>query len=225
MTDDPKRPPRGDDTPAAMTSDETDCRGPVSVDHTDAATVRAFFARQERAVVSFLGYSGAGYENEAAMLAIAEQVLAPLDPATTLVNIGATAEGIGAVYRLAKARGFVTTGIVSSQARDHGAALSPCVDHVFYIEDATWGGFVDATGPLSPTSTAMVENSDLLVAIGGGAVARDELIAARRQGKATRFFPADMDHRAAIDKARAKGEAIPADFGGAAGAHFGHAQG
>lgn len=35
-----------------------------------------------------------------------------------LINSGATAEGIGQVYELAKRRGFTTIGIVSSLARD-----------------------------------------------------------------------------------------------------------
>jgi hypothetical protein len=40
------------------------------------------------------------------------------DPDRTLVSIGATAEGIGAVYALARSRGFSTLGIVSSLARE-----------------------------------------------------------------------------------------------------------
>ena len=40
----------------------------------------------------------------------------------------------------------------------------------------------------------MVEVSDRLVAIGGGDVARDEFIAAKRAGKDVTFIAADMDH-------------------------------
>jgi len=40
----------------------------------------------------------------AAMLASAERVMSEFDPAGTIVNIGATPEGIGAVYELAKPR-------------------------------------------------------------------------------------------------------------------------
>ncbi len=184
------------------------------------ATVREvhdFFAAQQRRVVTFLGYSGAGYEDEPGMLHAAETVLDGLDPAATIVNIGATADGIGAVYPLAKRKGFPTTGIVSSQARATDTPLSPDVDHVFVVADASWGGLVPGTDRLSPTSLAMVENSDVLVAIGGGDVARDELRAAQRLGKSVRFIPADMSHRIAIEKARQKGQPPPRDFAGTAG--------
>jgi hypothetical protein len=66
----------------------------------------------------------------------------------------------------------------------------------------------------------MVENSDVLIGIGGGEVSRDELMAAKRSGKAVRFFPADMNHQKARDKAKKKGLPEPTDFGGAAGEAF-----
>ena len=62
-------------------------------------------------------------------------------------------------------------------------------------------GFDPQTKRLSPTSTAMVESSDLMVAIGGGEVARDELTAAKKMGKQIRFIPADMNHQIARDRA------------------------
>lgn len=150
------------------------------------------------------------------MLGEAERILAEFDPRKTIVNIGATPEGIGAVYELAKRKGFVTTGIVSTEAKKHNVALSPHVDHVFYVEDATWGGNLKGTDRLSPTSQAMVENSSIIVGIGGGEVARDELLAAKRSGKTVRFFPADMNHQKAQDVARRKGLPLPTDFRGAA---------
>ena len=84
-------------------------------------------------VLTFVGYSGAGYENPDAMLAAAGQVLDRHDPARTVVNIGATEAGIGAVYALARQRGFRTMGIVSTLAREAGEPLSPCVDQVFFV--------------------------------------------------------------------------------------------
>jgi hypothetical protein len=104
---------------------------------------------------------------------------------------------------MAKSKGFVTTGIVSSQAKQHNVKLSPYADYVFYVKDATWGGFVAGTKELSPTSKAMVENSDIIIGIGGGEVARDELIAAKRLEKKVRFIPADMNHQKARE-ARAR---------------------
>jgi NADPH:quinone reductase-like Zn-dependent oxidoreductase len=182
--------------------------------------IRAFFRQRGQKVITFLGYSGAEYEDPAAMLAQATKTLAEFDPKRTIVNIGATAVGIGAVYEIAKKKGFTTTGIVSTQARDDGVALSTCVDHVFFVRDATWGGLVPGTERLSPTSTAIVDNSDVMVAIGGGEVARDELVAARRTGKEVRFIPADMNHRIAREKAEKKGQPVPTDFRGAVATLF-----
>jgi hypothetical protein len=124
------------------------------------------------------------------------------------------------VYETAKRKGFLTAGIVSTQAKENDVKLSPCVDIVFYVRDATWGGFAPGTEQLSPTSTAMVENSDVIVAIGGGEVSRDELIAAKRLGKKVQFIPADMNHGIARERARKRGQPVPTDFRGAAGVVF-----
>jgi predicted Rossmann-fold nucleotide-binding protein len=188
----------------------------------DSAQIGAWFAARGLRVLTFLGYSDAGYEDPAAMLAHAGRVLDAFDPAGALVSIGATPGGIGAVYALAKSRGFTTVGIVSSQAREAGVALADDVDVVFYVADAAWGGYLPGSSTqLSPTSQAVVEHSDLVVAIGGGAVARDELDAAMRLGKPTRFIPAQMNHAAARAAAARKGLDAPVDFRGAAGERFG----
>jgi hypothetical protein len=199
----------------------TSCAGMKTTSHEgDGAEVRAFFQGKKRTVLTFLGYSGAGYEDSAAMLAQAGRVLDEFTPASTIVNIGATAEGIGVVYELARRKGFSTTGIVSTQAKESGTTLSPCVEHVFFVKDDTWGGYLTGTEQLSPTSAAMVENSDVLVAIGGGDVARDELLAARARGKKIRFIPAEMNHAIAIEKASKKGQKAPTDFKGTTAAVF-----
>ncbi len=182
--------------------------------------IQAFFKEKKMTVLTFLGYSGAEYENKAKMLEEAAKIRAQFDPKATIVNIGATPEGIGAVYDLAKQQGFLTTGIVSTQAKDNKAALSPQVDMVFYVKDDTWGGFLPGTERLSPTSKAMVENSDVIVAIGGGEVARDELIAARKLGKRLQYIPADLNHQLAREKARMKSQPAPTNFGGAVGTVF-----
>jgi hypothetical protein len=185
-----------------------------------AQQIQDFARSQGKRVLSFVGYSGAEYQDPAAMRAAAEQVLSQHDPARTLVNIGGTAVGIGAVYELAKRRGFGTMGIVSTLARDGGETLSPCVDWVFFVRDSSWGGQLPGSTRLSPTSAAIVANSDEIVAIGGGEIARDELRGARQAGKVVTFVAADMNHRIARDKALAKGQSAPTDFGGAAAAEF-----
>lgn len=179
--------------------------------------VATFFAGKHKQVLTFVGYSAAQYEYPAALLQIAQQLLRVFEPTLTIVNIGATVDGIGAVYSLAKRAGFVTTGIVSTQALEYDTELSPYVDYVFYIEDKSWGGFIDDQTTLSPTSMVMVQNSDVLIAIGGGATSRDELVAARRLGKDVRYIPADLNHQIARDQAKAKGLPPPTKFSGAVG--------
>lgn len=180
--------------------------------------VEAFFKDQKKTVLTFIGYSGGEYEDPAAMLEQAAEVLDEFDPQTTLINIGATVDGIGAVYEIAKQDGFVTTGIVSTQARKYDAQISSCVDYVFFIEDATWGGYLPDSNKLAPTSAALISVTDIFVGIGGGEIGRDEMLEGRAAGKEVRFYPADMNHRIAIEKAEKKGLPAPTDFSGAADA-------
>lgn len=192
-------------------------RGPV-VREATVEEIADFFRRRRKRVVTFLGYSGHEYERPAAMLRYARQVLGHFDPAHTIVNIGATQAGIGAIYPLAKRMGFVTTGIVSTRARkaEGGSALSHHVDFVFLVQDDTWGGYLPGTEQLSPTSAAIVGNSNVVVAIGGDEVARDELRAAKRAGCRTRYVAAEMNHAKARRTAQRKGMPEPTDFAGAA---------
>ncbi len=178
--------------------------------------IQQFFKDQGKYVVTFLGFSGAGYEHADSMLLLADRVLDSYNPAYTVVNIGATPEGIGAIYPLAKRKGFYTTGIVSSQALEYAVPLSDAVDQPFFVRDSLWGGQVPGKEKLSPTSRLMVAVSDELIAIGGGEVARDELLAAQQLGKKTQFFPLDFNHETAKAKARKKGETEPEDFRGEA---------
>ncbi len=197
------------------------CASAPTLREASSADIRAFVQDKRMTLLTFVGYSGAGYEDVPQMLAHASRVLDKHDPAGTMVNIGATATGIGAVYELAKRRGFLTIGIVSSLAREGGEPLSPCVDAVFFVHDDTWGGRQPGSSAgLAPTSAAVVANSLAIVGIGGGEIARDEMQAACAAGKPVSFIAADMNHRIARDKALAKGQAEPADFRGAAGAAF-----
>ena len=187
----------------------------------DSTQIGRFFAAQGQRVLSFLGYSESGYENPAAMLEHASGVLDGFDARDTVVNIGATPGGIGAAYELAQRRGFMTTGIVSTQAREMSVPLSPFVEVVFFVADTSWGGLLPGSTRLSPTSQAIVDHSDVIVAIGGGAVARDEFDAALRAGKPVRFIAAEMNHAAALAATARKGLPPPSDFRGAAGERFG----
>jgi hypothetical protein len=191
------------------------CEGPRVVRGATSASIQAFLRGKAKKVLTFAGYSGAGYESADAMGDQAAAVLNGEDPATTWINSGATAEGIGAIYGLAKDKGFSTLGIVSSLACEKGVPLSPWVDLVFVVEDTSWGGRLPGSAGLSPTSRAMVDASTAYVAIGGGEIARDEFLAARQAGKTVLFLPAEMDHKSAIDKALKQGKPLPDDFRGA----------
>jgi hypothetical protein len=172
----------------------------------------AYVKGRGKTVLTFFGYSGRGYEHEQEMLAAARGVLARHDSKTTLVNIGGTADGIGAVYALAKKLGFETTGIVSERALRYPENLSSAVDHLCIIQDDQYGGTLPGTTVLTPTSRAMVACSDLLVGIGGGEISRAELLAGRAQGKPVEYFPAEMNHESAIELAKKRGQPTPASF-------------
>lgn len=178
--------------------------------------ISSFFEEQNKIVLTFIGFSGAGYENPEEMLRLARSILEDFDPDKTIVNIGATKQGIGVVYQLAKDMGFMTAGIVSVLARENNVEISPFADHIFLVEDDTWGGLSKETGKLSPTSLAIVSTSDVIVGLGGGKIGGEEMAAAKQHGKTVRFFPADMNHHRAIEKATLKGLPVPTEFGGAA---------
>jgi hypothetical protein len=193
---------------------------PLRAQEATSASIATFIKQKHLRVLTFAGYSGSGYEDPDAMRRHATRILAASSPDSVIVNIGATAEGIGEVYELAKSQGFQTMGIVSTLARDQKVPLSKCVDFVFFVKDTTWGGLDPKSGKLSPTSSAIVANSSSIVAIGGGDIARDELMAAQRRGKAVTFIPADMHHQAARDKAAKRNEPVPTSFRGSAHAAF-----
>ena len=193
-------------------------QGPAQIRTGDAATIASHAQATGKKVLTFVGYSGAGYQDPDALVREASRILDRHDPARTLINSGGTAEGIGQIYELAKGKGFETLGIVSSLARREQVPLSAWVDTVFFVPDSTWGGELPQGKGLSPTSSAIVRSSDALVGIGGGEFARDELLAARRAGKPVTFIPADMNHQLAREKARRRGQPEPTEFGGAAAA-------
>ena len=181
----------------------------------------AFFARQGKTVLTFFGYSGTGYENEAEMLQTVREILSRHSPETTIINIGGTRSGIGAVYPLAKSLDFTTTGIASSESIDYPEEISEAADYVCFVADKQWGGKLPDSDELSPTSEAMVACSDILVGIGGNDICLDELLAGEEQGKPVHFYPAEINHAWAIRRAERMGSPPPDSFWGAAHKVFG----
>lgn len=193
-----------------MLSKRTNVIGPL-----DPQAAVSIVRMKGKRVLTFLGFSGSGYEDSDRVRKTVEGILAHLDPESVLINAGGTAVGIGAVYAIAKDRGFSTLGIVSALAIKQKAELSSHADEIYLIADDTWGGQMPEGG-LSPTSVAMVAASDEMIAIGGDEIARDELSAAKAEGKPVRYIRADMNHAAAKRKARMNGAPEPVDFRGAA---------
>lgn len=184
------------------------------------AEARAFFSAQGKTVLTLLGFSSS-YEYADALEQTVHEILLGHSPETTLVNIGGTEGGIGAVYPVAKSLGYTTTGIVSTKALEERAPISTSVDHICFIADNLWGGKLPQSNKLSPTSRAMVDCSDIMIGIGGGEISRDEMLAAKQQGKPVHFYPAEMDHAWAIKRAEEAGQPYPKSFWGEAYEVFG----
>jgi hypothetical protein len=175
----------------------------------------AFFRSLNKKTITFVGYSSQ-YEDKDAMLAIVKETLEKYSPKDHVVNIGVTTGGIGAAYPLAKSMGFQTTGIVSYLAIQYADAISGDVDHICFIADPDWGGRNPNTKVLSPTSLAIVHCSDILIGIGGNEISRDEMLAAKELGRPVKFFPAEISHQWAIQRAKKAHQPVPVSFWGAA---------
>ena len=180
----------------------------------------AFIKNLGKTMLTFYGYT-VKYNDPEGMLKIIRDVLSGVSPETTLVNAGATGSMGAALYPTAKSMGFITTGIVSTMQLQYPDDINPAVDHICFIEDTLWGGNLPNSTDLSPTSQAMVACSDLLVAIGGNEIVRDELLAAQALGKPIQYFPADMDHASAFRRAEYLKLPPPESFHGAAHEVFG----
>jgi hypothetical protein len=187
---------------------------------TSTGEIRRFFAARAKRVISFAGFGELGYQDDGVVARVAEQVLGSADPDKILANGGTLLRsdgqnGIGEIYRIAKAFGIETSGIHPSVALDFLETHhpSPFCDHVHYVEDDTWGGFLAGTREMSPTLRIVLEVTDELMVIGGGKHAADELEAFVEHNKTVRYFPAEMNHEATREWCARSGAWIP-DFRG-----------
>ncbi len=176
--------------------------------------VKEHFANRGKTVLSFAGYSGLGYQDQDALKDIViNRYLKTLDKDKTIINIGATPDGVGAAYEWAVQEGFETTGIVSSQALEYGVEVSPfCKDGTFFLQDDSWGGYAEGGEQLSPTSEAMVSVSNIMVAIGGGEITLDEMREMQKRGKTVIYHSSEMNHEKARAKAEKNGDPAPESF-------------
>ena len=168
---------------------------------TAPADIRRFFAARGQHVVSFAGFGELGYEEEGIVERIVPQVVGGRAPRDVIVNCGTLLraggqDGIGRVYAVASRLGIDTSGIHPGVALNFADThyVSPYEDHAFFVDDASWGGFLD-DGRVSPTLQVILDVSDELVVIGGGKHAADELRAFHERGRHVRYFPAEMHAR------------------------------
>jgi hypothetical protein len=164
-------------------------------------------------VCVLMGYSALGYEHSDDMLASVRQILSSLNPEEYCICVGATEEGIGGAYEIAKEMGFETLGIVSTLAMTYTGKYSRFVDRIYIINDTQWGGYIPGTRLAAHTTRAFLEVADIIYAIGGGqnTVAVLEIGAVQYADTPTYFIPAEMNH---LRGARAK----VADYAGPADA-------
>jgi hypothetical protein len=65
------------------------------------------------------------------------------------------------------------------------------------------------------STTALMRSNHGFEGIGGGEIARDELLATGRAGKPVTFIPAEMNHELARERARRMGQPQPKESDGA----------
>jgi hypothetical protein len=196
-------------------------RDPRSWRIESAENIRRFFQLRQKHVLYFAGYGELGYEDADAVRNVIARVLEPWPSEQVLVHGGTLLrtggqDGIAEVFRIAKERGIETSGIHPSVAMAFADThrVSPYCDHVFFVDDATWGGFAENGAP-SSTLRLHLEVSDELVVIGGGKHAADELRAFADSGKTVRYYPAEMNYAFTRQWTERAGVTIP-DFRGAA---------
>jgi hypothetical protein len=170
-----------------------------------AQEIRHFFAARGKHVVSFAGFGELGYEEEGIVERIVPEVVRGRKPGELIINCGTLLraggqDGIARAYKVAKSLGIETSGIHPGVALDFSEThyLSPYEDHAFFVEDVTWGGFLEEDQP-SPTLQVILDVSHELVVIGGGKHAADELGAFCERGKKVSYFPAEMNRRSAME--------------------------
>lgn len=148
-------------------------------------------------VYTIFGYSKLGYENWDDVAKKIEADLNMVDLKNSVVCIGATEDGIGKAYEIAKRMGFETIGIVSTNALSYSGKFSDFVDRIYIVNDSLWGGFVPGTKKLAETTKAFLETADEIHAYGGGLNTAITLKQAKELGKKIFYTPADMNHNLA----------------------------
>jgi hypothetical protein len=155
---------------------------------------------QRKKIYTIFGYSALGYESQADMLACVRERLSKVSPQEWIVAIGATEEGVGACYEIAKQLGFTTIGIVSTQALSYSGKFSDFVDMIYIVNDDLWGGYIPGTKKLAETTKTFLSISDTVLALGGGENTAVTLEKAKSIGLPFEYIPFDMNHDIAKER-------------------------
>ena len=167
-------------------------------------------------VYTIFGFSKLGYQNWPEVAKQIESELSKQNPNDTLICIGATEDGIGKAYEIAKKGGFETIGIVSTNALSYSGKFSDFVDRIYIVNDTLWGGYVPGTNKLAETTTAFLGTANEIHAFGGGKNTAVTLSIAKQTGVPAYYTPAEMNHMKALQEAKEKDLEEPKDFWGAA---------
>jgi hypothetical protein len=119
-------------------------------------------------IITLFGYSAREYENKKLLLDTMREDLSKYNPKEYCVCIGATHEGVGGGYSIAKELGFETIGVVSTQALAYSGKFSENVDSIYIVNDEFWGGVAPGTDKPTPTTDVFLQISDVVYIYGGG---------------------------------------------------------
>lgn len=163
-------------------------------------------------VHSIFGYSALGYQKPEALRTQLQKDFSKLDPHKTIINIGATPEGLGIAYEVAKSMGFETMGFVSKKFLDKASYYSAYVDRIFVVDDPYWGGYIPGTHTMTPTTGLFVRLSSSMKAYGGGEISKITMQEFLKTKKPIAYDSFEMNHQMATERAQAKGETPPTSF-------------
>lgn len=183
----------------------------IATDPISAEEIIVQIKTLNKKIYTLFGYSALEYEHKDQVLSQIREELLKLDPASYIINIGATKDGIGAAYEIARELGFETIGIVSTQALSYSGQFSPFVQKIYIVNDLNWGGYIPGTTEFAPATKIYLSVSDVIAAFGGGMNTAVILREAKRLGIPVSYAPFEMNHSKALAEARGK----DVDFKGA----------
>lgn len=178
--------------------------------HLDSIKVKIDKEIYGKFVLVFGGFSGMGYKDpEKLQVHIQKEIKRHIDQHgvhNLLIVAGATPDGIGCVYDIAKNLGVNTLGIVSQQASTNSLAKN--CDNVIQIKDPDNSWKVPDDSGDSYVVYAASKNGCFL-AFGGGSVTSSELEEATRKEIETKVFPDPIKLEEKLAQGKTRAEICP----------------